>query len=116
MPVGRVLGGSSTMNWMMYVRGNRRDFDNWAAMGNPGWSYREVLRYFKKAENYLGTRNNVTGRKKGQKQSVGRREEGRRGVNKGIKRRDIERTVIYKYKRVDNYLGTRNNTINKNRS
>ncbi|XP_071540783.1 glucose dehydrogenase [FAD, quinone]-like [Panulirus ornatus] len=59
-PLGRTLGGSSTVNWMMYVRGNRRDFDNWEAMGNPGWSYEEVLKYFKKAEDYRGTRNTQT--------------------------------------------------------
>ena len=39
---------------MMYVRGNKKDFDNWAAMGNPGWEYDTVLKYFKKSENYQG--------------------------------------------------------------
>ncbi|KAK8384695.1 hypothetical protein O3P69_014339 [Scylla paramamosain] len=55
-PTGRALGGSSTINWMMYVRGNRRDFDKWEAMGNPGWSFDNVLKYFKKSEDYRGVR------------------------------------------------------------
>lgn len=49
-PRGRVLGGSSSINYMMFVRGNSRDFDNWRDLGNPGWGYGEVLPYFKRAE------------------------------------------------------------------
>nr|CAD7425761.1 unnamed protein product [Timema monikensis] len=49
-PRGKVLGGSSTINAMLYIRGHKWDYDNWAAKGNTGWSYEEVLPYFKKSE------------------------------------------------------------------
>ncbi|KAK1120125.1 hypothetical protein K0M31_012849 [Melipona bicolor] len=47
------MGGSSTINMMMYVRGNSRDYNEWAEAGNYGWSYEEVLPYFLKSENNL---------------------------------------------------------------
>lgn len=50
VPRGKGLGGSSMMNAMMYVRGHRADFDEWASLGNDGWSYEEVLPYFKRSE------------------------------------------------------------------
>jgi len=49
-PRGRVLGGSSSVNAMVYIRGHRADYDHWAAEGNEGWSYDEVLPYFRRAE------------------------------------------------------------------
>ena len=50
LPQGRMLGGSSSMNAMIYVRGNAADYDGWAAAGAHGWSYRDVLPYFKRSE------------------------------------------------------------------
>ncbi len=50
-PRGKALGGSSAINAMLYVRGHPKVFDGWAALGNPGWSYADVLPFFKKFEN-----------------------------------------------------------------
>ncbi len=50
VPRGRALGGSSSMNAMLYVRGRPLDYDSWEAQGAPGWGYRDVLPYFKRAE------------------------------------------------------------------
>ncbi|XP_023937305.2 glucose dehydrogenase [FAD, quinone]-like [Bicyclus anynana] len=54
---GKTMGGSSSVNFLVYMRGNRLDYDNWARLGNHGWSYNEVLPYFKKSENHrdIGT-------------------------------------------------------------
>ncbi|MEL7534602.1 MAG: GMC family oxidoreductase N-terminal domain-containing protein [Bacteroidota bacterium] len=51
-PRGKTLGGSSSINGMIYIRGHRSDYDNWAYQGCNGWDYESVLPYFKKSENY----------------------------------------------------------------
>jgi Choline dehydrogenase and related flavoproteins len=60
-PRGRVLGGSSAINGMIYMRGQAADYDGWAAEGNPGWSWDEVLPVFKASEDHRGGANNFHG-------------------------------------------------------
>ena len=50
-PRGKVLGGSSSINGLLYVRGQHEDYDRWRQLGNSGWGFDDVLPYFKKAEN-----------------------------------------------------------------
>ncbi|MFJ3336369.1 GMC family oxidoreductase [Streptomyces sp. NPDC086766] len=54
LPRGRMLGGSSSMNAMIYIRGNRRDYDSWAAGGAKGWGWDDVLPYFLRSEDHHG--------------------------------------------------------------
>ena len=53
-PRGRVLGGSSAINGLLYIRGQRQDFDDWAALGAKGWGYADLLPYFKRSERFDG--------------------------------------------------------------
>ncbi len=61
-PRGRVLGGSSSINGLIYVRGQPEDFDHWAQLGNRGWGWDDLLPYFKKAENWEGDEDEVHGK------------------------------------------------------
>ena len=60
---GKVLGGGSSVNGMVWVRGNRADFDEWADSGCEGWDYESVLPYFKRAERYRGGDDRFRGRR-----------------------------------------------------
>jgi len=60
-PIGRGLGGGTSINTLVYMRGHRADYDEWAALGNPGWGYADVLPYFKKLENNQNFRDQYHG-------------------------------------------------------
>nr|WP_246780615.1 GMC family oxidoreductase N-terminal domain-containing protein [Rhizobium sp. AQ_MP] len=60
-PRGKVLGGSSSINGQIYVRGHASDFDDWEAQGATGWGYQEVLPYFRKAESWAGPMSDARG-------------------------------------------------------
>ena len=59
-PRGKVLGGSSSINAMVYIRGQPTDFEDWRSLGNPGWGWADVLPYFEKAESFTGGPLNVS--------------------------------------------------------
>ncbi len=60
-PRGKVLGGSSSINGMVYIRGQKQDYDEWAAQGNRGWSYDELLPYFRRSEHNVRGANHYHG-------------------------------------------------------
>jgi choline dehydrogenase len=62
VPRGKMLGGSSAINGMVWVRGQRQDYDHWAQLGNRGWSWQDVLPLFKGIESYKGGSDDVRGR------------------------------------------------------
>lgn len=62
IPQGRVLGGSTSINGLVYNRGQRQDYDEWESMGNRGWGYAEVLPYFKRMERRIGGDDTYRGR------------------------------------------------------
>ena len=61
-PRGRVLGGSSSINGLIYIRGQPEDYDHWAQLGNRGWSWDDCLPYFKRAERWEGEHDDVHGK------------------------------------------------------
>ena len=62
VPRGKMLGGSSSINGMVFIRGQAQDYDHWAQLGNRGWSYQDVLPLFKKMERYDGGSDEFRGR------------------------------------------------------
>src|SRR6202000_2293184 len=64
VPRGKMLGGSSSINGMVFIRGQAQDYDHWAQLGNRGWSYQDVLPVFKRMEDYAGG-SGEAGRRKG---------------------------------------------------
>jgi choline dehydrogenase len=62
VPRGKMMGGSSSINGMVYIRGQSQDYDHWAQLGNRGWSWQDILPVFKRMENYAGGSDELRGR------------------------------------------------------
>ena len=62
VPRGKMMGGSSSINGMVYMRGQAQDYDHWAQLGNRGWSYQDVLPIFRRMERYEGGSDKFRGR------------------------------------------------------
>ncbi|RVE50264.1 hypothetical protein evm_005099 [Chilo suppressalis] len=86
-PRGKTLGGCSSINAMFYVRGNKIDYDTWAAEGNYGWRYEEVLPFFIKSENYSGEMNENTKKYHGN--------QGYLHVGKDVDEHDFEKIILH---------------------
>jgi len=98
-PRGKVLGGSSSINGLLYVRGQAQDYDTWAQMGNPGWGWDDVLPLFKRAESYAGGDPDVRGRD-------GPLSVSDSAVSREIVDRYLEAAVTAGYRRNPDYNGT----------
>ena len=94
---GKVIGGSSSINAMAYYHGHPSDYDRWAASGLPGWSYAEVLPYFRRSEDWEGGAD--TWRGAGGPLTVGPQDDIRRSALRGVSRR-CSRCAIPLYRRL----------------
>ena len=81
-PRGRVLGGCSSINGMIYMRGQRADYDHWQALGNPGWCWDDVLPYFKRSEDHHAGATEMHGA--GGEWRVEQQRHARRAVGQGL--------------------------------
>ena len=61
-PRGRIVGGSSSINGLVYIRGQHEDFDDWQSLGAKGWSYEDILPHFRRLENFQGGEDRYHGR------------------------------------------------------
>ena len=97
-PRGRGLGGSSSINGLLYVRGQRQDFDHWRQLGNEGWGWDDVLPLFRRAENWEGGADEVRG-------GEGPLSVSRNRVSRDIIDAWIDAAIHAGYPRVDDYNG-----------
>ena len=97
-PRGKVLGGSSSINGLLYVRGQPQDFDQWRQLGNPGWAWDDVMPLFRRAENWEGEPSAVRGKGGALNVSESR-------VQRPVIDAWVEAAASLGYKRNDDYNG-----------